>query len=439
MTAAIAPRPGRVLRFRPRVDSTPARLRLALVLIVVAATLFGVSVATAAHSRFVAARSAGERTEPLVVQAVDLHSALSDADATVSSTFVTGGEEPRVRRARYLADLRRASGALTVLGREADASARARDAIAVIARDLPRYAGLIETARANNRQGFPVGAAYLRSASDVMRERLLPAATTLYAVEARALNDALRASSSRRELAVLAVCAVILLVMLVAAQAHVARATRRVFNVPLVAATVVVLAASVWTAVAFVRQADAAARAQHEGSDPVEVLSATRVLALRAQADEGLALASRGSGDDDLADFDAALRQLGVTQPESGLIAEARSLARTTGSEEGVDDLAGRLATLRTVHTRVLDLERSGRYRAAARLAVGADGDELRAADGISRALDRLVPKSQRRFDDAAADASGAVRGLWLVVLIAAAACALLAFLGIRARLEEYR
>jgi hypothetical protein len=46
---------------------------------------------------------------------------------------------------------------------------------------------------------------------------------------------------------------------------------------------------------------------------------------------------------------------------------------------------------------------------------------------------------SQQRFDDAGADAVGAVRGLWLIAPLGAAACALLAFLGIRARLEEYR
>ncbi|GAA3063737.1 hypothetical protein GCM10020000_53990 [Streptomyces olivoverticillatus] len=41
----------------------------------------------------------------------------------------------------------------------------------------------METARANNRQGLPLGGAYLRYASDRMREELLPAARALYETE----------------------------------------------------------------------------------------------------------------------------------------------------------------------------------------------------------------------------------------------------------------
>ena len=44
------------------------------------------------------------------------------------------------------------------------------------------------------------------------------------------------------------------------------------------------------------------------GSDSVQVLSAARILALRAQADESLALVARGGGDQYLTDFDAVAR-----------------------------------------------------------------------------------------------------------------------------------
>jgi hypothetical protein len=419
-------------------STTPTRLRMTVALICFAAAAFGVITATAAHTRLKAAESATELTEPLVVKAIDLHTALSDADATATSTFVTGGEEPRAQRMRYLRDLERASGALTSLAR-ADGSTETRAAVAAVARDLPRYSGLLETARANNRQGFPVGAAYLRAASAVMREQLLPAAAVLYAAEARDLNDALRAASSLRERLVVAAAGVVLLVLLLAVQLYIARLTHRVFNVPLVVASVIVVLATAWTVFAFAREGSTTVRAQRTGSDPTEVLSAVRVLALRAQADEGLALAARGSGDADLADFDAAMRQLGVRPGSGGLLGEAHRLARHTGAGSGVDALARRFERYQSLHSRVVGLERDGRFGAAARLAVGAQGAELAAADGIGAALDALVAPRQQRFEQSADDAVAAVRGLWLALPVVAGVCALLAFLGIRRRMEEYR
>ena len=54
---------------------------------------------------------------------------------------------------------------------------------------LPVYTGLVETARVYNRQGLPLGAAYLREASGLMRDKLLPAAKQLYRTETGRLAD----------------------------------------------------------------------------------------------------------------------------------------------------------------------------------------------------------------------------------------------------------
>ena len=53
----------------------------------------------------------------------------------------------------------------------------------MLSTELPVYTGLVETARADNRLGLPVGAAYLAEASQLMRSRLLPAADALYRQE----------------------------------------------------------------------------------------------------------------------------------------------------------------------------------------------------------------------------------------------------------------
>src|SRR5262249_34939690 len=141
----------------------------------------------AVNARHSAADAVATRDEPLVAQADSLYAALSDADATAASTFLAAGDELPARRQRYVAALRKASLEVSALGRRAGDNPQAARAVATIAAALPVYSGLVETARANDRQGFPVGAAYLRQASERMRAEILPAAGSLYALAARRL------------------------------------------------------------------------------------------------------------------------------------------------------------------------------------------------------------------------------------------------------------
>ena len=164
---AALPRIGRATRtasllawLRERVTTTPGRLVLVSISVLVGAVCFGVIATVAERSRAQAAQAARTETEPLLVQAVTLYTALSDANATANTTFLNGGLEPAARRAHFLQDLRLASDSLASLTREVGGSADARVAVGTITEQLPIFSGLVEAARANNRQGLPVGAAY---------------------------------------------------------------------------------------------------------------------------------------------------------------------------------------------------------------------------------------------------------------------------------------
>ena len=106
--------------------TTPGRLRLAALALALAAATFGLLVATTVDRHRDAARAVAVETEPLLVAAAELQVALSDADATAVTTFVTGGQEPPERRRRYLADLADAATALTTLSRSCRPFARDR-------------------------------------------------------------------------------------------------------------------------------------------------------------------------------------------------------------------------------------------------------------------------------------------------------------------------
>ena len=98
-------------------------------------------------------------------------------------------------REQYQQALARAASAL------ADATAgttdiQTRTAMAKISEQLTAYTGLVEAARANNRQGHVIGSAYLREASSLMQTSLLPAAEKVYDTNLATVKEDQRAIGS---------------------------------------------------------------------------------------------------------------------------------------------------------------------------------------------------------------------------------------------------
>jgi hypothetical protein len=404
---------------RERLTTTPGRLVLLTVLVVAGAVSFGVIASLAERSRAQAANGVRTQTEPLLVQSVFLYTALSDANATATTTFLQGGLEPPARRAQYLADLRLASDALATLTREAGGASDVGAAVRSITERLPIYSGLVESARADNRQGFPVGAAYLREASALLTGQILPQANRLYATEAERLSDDYDTGAATASLVVLVIVAVLVLGVLVGGQAYVARASRRIINVPMLVATVVLAAVSVWAVVGVIDEQDALAQARGD-SDSVELLSASRVLLARARSDEALTLANRGSDETDPVDFTVVMGTLGSVLKEAG--------AGTTSALD-VDFAAYRAET-----NRIAALEQSGQISAATK-----SGSSSAAAPQLDADLSTRVTAAQGRFTSAAADATSSLSGLAVAIPLLAVVAGALAVFGLWLRLGEYR
>jgi hypothetical protein len=384
---------------------------LLAVVIVAGAVCFGAIATVGERSRARAVEAVRAETEPLLVHAVNLYTALSDANATATATFLRGGLEPPARRAHYLQDLRFASASLAALTRGISGAPATRAAVTTIGQQLPIYSGLVEAARANNRQGFPVGAAYLRQASALLAGTILPAASHLYASEARDLSDDYGRGAGTGVLIVLAVAVGAALGALAASQRYLTRISRRVFNVPMLVATMALAGIAAWALIGVINEQNALAAA-HRDSDAVEVLSASRVLLSRAQSDESLTLVGRGSDQLSPIDFAHVTRALA---PPSGMIAEAEVVSGRIG-------LAGSGGRL------------SREFAAFVRAPVSAA-----AADRLDATLDGQAAAAQARFASDAADAGAALSGLALAIPVLALAAAGLALLGVRQRLEEYR
>jgi hypothetical protein len=425
-------------RARAYLGRTPGRLRLASAVMVVVLLVVWIVAAASLGARRRATNDAGVTIEPLLVATQDLYTSLADADASAANAFLSGGIEPPAERQRYVDDLDEATGQLPAVARGASSGAAQKD-VQLLNAQIPTYAGLVETARANNRLGYPVGAAYLRQASTLMRSQILPAANRVYQLEDAQLRQRYASAGASGDAAGVAVTAVIALAVLVGTQVWVARRSHRLFNLPLLGATVGVFVLAGWTLIAFGQSHHALATAQGKGSDPVEVLSRARALTLQAEGDENLTLVARGTGDAFVADFQSVTSQLGGSDGRSGLLAQAARL--TAGQPAAANDINAAVAAYVSYldfHTQVRKADDGGNFTQAVTLAIGPSA-EYPAFVKLDTALRGALASEQAEFTTHAADARSPLDALRYGIPILAVLAAALALAGIQQRLNDYR
>lgn len=417
---------------RERLATTPGRLVLISISVVVGAVVFGAIATGAEQSRERAARAAGTQTEPLLAHAARLYTALSDANATEGTALLSGGVQSPTERLRYQSDLRAASDSLSALTREAGTSATVTGALSTIANQLPIYTGLVETARANNRQGFPIGAAYLRQAVAQSTGSMLPAADLIYRAEAQRLAEDYSSGSSTATLVTFIAAGAVALLLILLAQRYVTRVSRRILNIGMLVATVAVAAVSVWGVVGLLNEQNSLATAQQDGSDSVEVLSAATVMQSRAQSDLSLSVVNRGTDETDALDFLAVKPVLGP------LVGEVSALARRTGTTAAANRFDSDYASYQSTATLIADDEKLGQLTGAAG-ALALEPSAARISDQVSTDLTGQISAAQTRFAHAAADATSALDGLSVAIPVITVLAAVAALLGLRQRINEYR
>jgi hypothetical protein len=432
---APGPRPalGQFLQAR----TTPAKLRLLLAGLVVLCLVWGALAAWVVSQRAAGANNAVSSSETLSLDGQQIYRALSDADATAAAGFLAGGLEPINGTPRYRADIARAAAHLASATAAAGHTPAARD-LATLSAGLPVYTGEVQTARADNRLGLPLGAAYLQEASGLMRGTLLPAARNISA-EADAQLAAASGQATGLPLAlVLLVAAVIVGYVLYRAQRWLLRRTHRRLNVGLVVASVAGVISLLWLAIALtVARADLL-QARDHGSTPVAALAQADIAALRARADESLTLIDAQGDDSFQADYLAIQHRLG---PGPGtLLTNAASAAQ--GSPGGGSARAATTAATAwyQAHKTVRALDDNGQHAQAVHLVTtqgpGHSSTVFARLDGSLTSAIAADHAVFRAHAVAGRNAfTGLVIGVIVLSLIMAAGCAR----GLSTRLAEYR
>ena len=158
--------------------TTPGRILVSGVVLITLVALSAFAIATTIQRRELALTTVLNHTEPLAFAAGQLYTTLSVADAAASTAFIAGAE-PREVRQRYEQAITNAAVALTQAS-SGLTDAPMQELLSQINARLAEYAGLVETARTNNRAGNPIGSSYLSEASSLMQQQILPDAKRLY-------------------------------------------------------------------------------------------------------------------------------------------------------------------------------------------------------------------------------------------------------------------
>ncbi|WP_433198190.1 hypothetical protein ACQP1G_03270 [Nocardia sp. CA-107356] len=373
-------------------------------------------------------------TEPDANSSHHLYTSLSIADAAASTAFIAGGLEPEAVRDRYSQALGEASAELVTQSGHAAGQATGEDNPDTrlrtgIATGLPVYSGLIETARASNRNGYPVGAAYLSEASNQMQTTLLPMAAQLQSHR----SDAVSAAQRHHVQPPWPAIAVLILALgaLVWAQFDLSKRWHRVLNPGLLLASTAILILLAWTVTAGSLSAAEMIVGRDHGAVPSSRLTESRILTQQARSAETLKLVRRDATGDYDRTYESSVTRL--HELLNGYPSDAPAASEIANARDA-------LIRWRAAHQRMNDSLARGDFVGAATVATGPGAADAAAqVESLDRALGEALDATRDTLRD---NISGAARSLHFLgpgALALGILAAAYVGLGIWPRLREYR
>ncbi|MBN9645144.1 hypothetical protein ACFSSC_09155 [Corynebacterium mendelii] len=436
--------------------TSPGVMTLITLVLIVAIGAAGFSLSQSSATRQDKLTQLITNTEPVAFAAHNLYTSLSMADTTATTGFAQAGIEDAATRERYMQAIQRAT--LSATEAAAGISGGDEQAIGIIVtvqQELPVYAGLVETARANNRAGNPVGSAYLAEASHVMRDTILPAAAQLFDHTSAQVTRQQDILTRPQWVPISGLVAALL--MLVAAQIWLWWRTRRRLNKGFVAATVVMLVALMWTCGASFAMWYSGTRSFEEAATPLASLTEARIVAQQTRTAETLALVRRQKTNNAEREFTDA-----TTLINNALDQYSRQAAADNHQlREEIQRAKNDVARWRTAHDLFTAAEKNGEFDRASAIALGTG--EPPAADRThtetpspAQTPPQPVPSAVDAFDSLDANLAGlithartvmrahlntglaATRLLSAVVMVLSLLAMIAVALGMRRRLQEY-
>ncbi len=412
-------------RLRAASHTTPGRYRLlslAGALLLVIATVAGFVSASRMKS---STHRAETNSGPVLVATQQLVASMAEADAAATAAFLSGRDEDPEQRRLYEQALGRAGQQVEEIAALAGQDTTIRQLVGRITVQITQYAGLVEAARASNRIGSPDANGYLVSAVR-LADRLVAGDVKSLAGVAQA-NLAHDESVRRQGFIIAVVTLLVALGVMGYAQLALMKTSRRILNLPLVAATLLVLVTLVWLTRASLTSADAFTTARSQGYDSIVITADLGTAGYGAKSAETLSLITSDPAQRAAADASAA------NVAPSGLIAKAADAADSPRERAAVSEVAARWQRYEDA---VAGLRAAPNPAAAKAIAVGPASSNF---NGFNFSVQSVLGQNRSQFLDgltSAANDTNRVPTATLLLLIAALGAT---FWGFQLRINDYR
>ena len=447
MSATMAAAPGAAtatVTGRP----TPARYREYSVVAGVALVLVAIASSALIGSLTTRTDRARDRTGPVLVATQQLFSSLAEADAAATAVQLSGADENREQRRFYEQALERSTQQIERVAALIGDDAAAHETLQRIAAALTRYAGVVETARAQNKTGSSAANATLTSALDLMRIDIGEDVSQLTQISELNLDDDYERPAV--QLVVVALCVVAALSALVLLQRFMTRRARRLINVPTAIATTLVVLFAVWMLLAERGQRHDLRSATDDGYASIAATARIQTVAYKAKTDESLALLSSGA----TASFDSfeqsvrSLTTRDITADDAaqvrddraiagdGLLFDAVRLADSPSERAAAAEMLVRWQRYRDTNRAIQAAARRGDRDTARRTATTTGNQTF---NGFNLSVESVVQDNTAQFEDALTSANHRLRYLQVSAVLIPLVALVLMLWGTQVRINEYR
>ena len=452
----IAAAPSPVRRLAARLRTTPGRLEAATLTLFAASALFWGLTAPVFSNLHDAVKTVGHDTVPSIVAAEQIDTALADINASLANAILAKDDDTKPSWRTLKEDADAVAHALITAGENVTYGAEEETPLYAIQSNLPVYFRFVGQARPRL-AGDPLPD--VRAASELMQNTILPAAAALDDANFRHLTASYDGHRANRTNALveLLLGSGVLCALLIGVQLQLTRRTRRVINLPLLGATLLLAGFAVYAVYVFVTANEQLRAAKQNSFDSIHALWKARAVANDANAEESLYLLEHGTPqqqrhEDAFIQKSAQLLSglpaaqaiaeatAGRTQRIKGLIGDELNNITYPGEREAASEMLRTFAGYLDIDRQIRDFERAGRHDQALALDIGtAPGESDWAFERFDKALGSTLAINQKYFEAQVERASSLLAAMPWAVPAVALLVALLAWLGLQPRINEYR
>ena len=472
-------------RLFPRLRTTTARLRAAVVAIVLLAVCLAAAIAVVLSGVSGDFHTIGQRDAPEVNAATGLYFSLNDMDAQIANVLLVGDDtnlasDKSQDLAIYASDRANADSDLQQAAVTAADSPAAQRELRMVLNDVGQYealaadalladqsaAGHVLTGNAAAGRAPAAAVDYYQQATDLMSKDILPTVSSLTGVNAADLDSSYDAGHSTTLIGIILTIlfGLLLLAALIVLQVYLAKRFRRMVNPALAVATLIAIGLTATATVRLDAENGHLTVARFEAFNSIIALTQARAVSYDANADESRFLVDPGRAAQYQQHFLTQSLQLvnvgnvGIFSYDAALAADIRAYMKNNANVEfggylGAEfrnitfpgERAAAVRTLLAYQVYELDdrkLRKMAKTNLAAAVAfdIGTGpGQSDTAFNNFSAALSSVITINENAFTTAVAAGQGSPLVDDAFPLVAAVLLIILALAGVRPRLAEYK